>query len=247
MPLYGCQPPTGYKDTADAWVNTGALVNRMNFALPLPAATLGDWIERGGVDDVPTAPAPNGDDDADRSSALARRSLDDDARDGRRSATDAAAGRSRSILGSPRIPEKVDRHDLPTRLSEERRPSRWSASASRRRSSRARRSPQARRAREAADRDLPARRRRRPEHGRARSASADYYRARPSIAIAAARRRRRGGARSRRLLRLPPALAAAEAALGRAASSPIVHACGSPDARARTSTRRTTWRPRRRA
>jgi uncharacterized protein (DUF1800 family) len=35
MPLYMCQPPTGYKDTADAWVNTGALVNRINFALQL--------------------------------------------------------------------------------------------------------------------------------------------------------------------------------------------------------------------
>ena len=35
MPLYQCQPPTGYKDTADAWVNTGALVNRMNFAVAL--------------------------------------------------------------------------------------------------------------------------------------------------------------------------------------------------------------------
>jgi uncharacterized protein (DUF1800 family) len=35
MPLYMCQPPTGYKDTADAWVNTGALVGRMNFALRL--------------------------------------------------------------------------------------------------------------------------------------------------------------------------------------------------------------------
>jgi uncharacterized protein (DUF1800 family) len=35
MPLYMCQPPTGYKDTADAWVNTGALVARMNFALQL--------------------------------------------------------------------------------------------------------------------------------------------------------------------------------------------------------------------
>ena len=35
MPLYQCQPPTGYKDTADAWVNTGALVSRMNFALRL--------------------------------------------------------------------------------------------------------------------------------------------------------------------------------------------------------------------
>ncbi len=35
MPLYGCQPPTGYKTTADAWVNTGALLARMNFALQL--------------------------------------------------------------------------------------------------------------------------------------------------------------------------------------------------------------------
>src|SRR4029079_9480098 len=35
MPLYQCQPPTGYKDTAEAWVNTGALVNRMNDALAL--------------------------------------------------------------------------------------------------------------------------------------------------------------------------------------------------------------------
>jgi len=35
MPLYQCQPPTGYKDTTDAWVNTGALVARMNAALQL--------------------------------------------------------------------------------------------------------------------------------------------------------------------------------------------------------------------
>ncbi len=33
MPLYMCQPPTGYSDRADAWVNTGALLNRMNFAV----------------------------------------------------------------------------------------------------------------------------------------------------------------------------------------------------------------------
>jgi uncharacterized protein (DUF1800 family) len=32
MPLYQCQPPTGYADTADAWINTGALVARMNVA-----------------------------------------------------------------------------------------------------------------------------------------------------------------------------------------------------------------------
>ena len=40
MPLYMCQPPTGYKDTADAWVNTGALVNRMNFSLALASNKL---------------------------------------------------------------------------------------------------------------------------------------------------------------------------------------------------------------
>lgn len=34
-PLYMCQPPTGYKDTAETWVNTGALLNRLNFALAL--------------------------------------------------------------------------------------------------------------------------------------------------------------------------------------------------------------------
>jgi uncharacterized protein (DUF1800 family) len=39
-PLYQCQPPTGYKDTADAWVNTGALVGRMNFGLALAANKL---------------------------------------------------------------------------------------------------------------------------------------------------------------------------------------------------------------
>jgi len=33
MPLYLCQPPTGYDETAETWVSSGALVNRMNFAL----------------------------------------------------------------------------------------------------------------------------------------------------------------------------------------------------------------------
>ncbi len=38
MPLYGCQPPTGYSDKAEAWVNSGALLNRMNFAVSLTAS-----------------------------------------------------------------------------------------------------------------------------------------------------------------------------------------------------------------
>jgi len=34
-PLFQAQPPTGYPDKGEAWVNTGALLNRMNFALAL--------------------------------------------------------------------------------------------------------------------------------------------------------------------------------------------------------------------
>jgi uncharacterized protein (DUF1800 family) len=35
QPLYQCEPPTGYSDKADAWVNTGSLLNRLNFSLAL--------------------------------------------------------------------------------------------------------------------------------------------------------------------------------------------------------------------
>ena len=35
MPLYLAQPPTGYAESADAWVNAGGLVSRMNFAVAL--------------------------------------------------------------------------------------------------------------------------------------------------------------------------------------------------------------------
>jgi len=34
-PLFQAQPPTGYSDKAETWVNTGALLNRLNFALAL--------------------------------------------------------------------------------------------------------------------------------------------------------------------------------------------------------------------
>ena len=39
-PLYMCQPPTGYKDTADAWVSAGGLVTRMNFATRLASGNM---------------------------------------------------------------------------------------------------------------------------------------------------------------------------------------------------------------
>jgi uncharacterized protein (DUF1800 family) len=32
-PLFQCQPPTGYSDKSEIWVNSGALLNRLNFAL----------------------------------------------------------------------------------------------------------------------------------------------------------------------------------------------------------------------
>jgi uncharacterized protein (DUF1800 family) len=40
MPLYGMQPPTGYSMKAEAWVNSSALLNRMNFALALGSGRL---------------------------------------------------------------------------------------------------------------------------------------------------------------------------------------------------------------
>ena len=64
MPLYGAQPPTGYSMTADAWVNTGALLNRMNFAVQLvsggmPQRAGGPGRGRGGDQMMPPPQRPN--------------------------------------------------------------------------------------------------------------------------------------------------------------------------------------------
>jgi uncharacterized protein (DUF1800 family) len=40
-PLYLCQPPTGYSDKAETWVNTGALLSRLNFALAFAGDKMG--------------------------------------------------------------------------------------------------------------------------------------------------------------------------------------------------------------
>jgi uncharacterized protein (DUF1800 family) len=49
MPLYGMQTPNGYSWMSDAWVNTGSLVSRMNFALILTGDKLPgvrtDWAK----------------------------------------------------------------------------------------------------------------------------------------------------------------------------------------------------------
>ena len=46
MPLYGCQTPNGYSWTADAWLNSGELLDRMNFSMALAdnnAGTVMAW------------------------------------------------------------------------------------------------------------------------------------------------------------------------------------------------------------
>jgi uncharacterized protein (DUF1800 family) len=57
MPLYGMQPPTGYSMKADTWVNSSALLGRMNFALALANGKLRgtevDWTR------LPGAPSAN--------------------------------------------------------------------------------------------------------------------------------------------------------------------------------------------
>jgi uncharacterized protein (DUF1800 family) len=40
MPLYGAQPPTGYSTKAETWVNSAALLSRMNFAITLAVGRL---------------------------------------------------------------------------------------------------------------------------------------------------------------------------------------------------------------
>ena len=64
-PLYQCQPPTGYSDKSEAWVNTGALLNRLNFSLALAGNKM-----RGARSDV--ASLVGGDSSADPKAALDR-------------------------------------------------------------------------------------------------------------------------------------------------------------------------------
>jgi uncharacterized protein (DUF1800 family) len=48
QPIYGRQTPDGYPDVADEWINTGAILNRMNFGLAVganrvPGASVQSW------------------------------------------------------------------------------------------------------------------------------------------------------------------------------------------------------------
>jgi uncharacterized protein (DUF1800 family) len=53
MPLYGCQTPNGYSWMADAWLNSGELLDRMNFSMALAdnnAGTAMNWDNLIGID-----------------------------------------------------------------------------------------------------------------------------------------------------------------------------------------------------
>jgi uncharacterized protein (DUF1800 family) len=74
-PLYQCQPPTGYSDKADAWVNTGALLNRLNYSLALAGnrvrgVTVNTAALLGGSDILANASSPTAQDKLDRAIAV---------------------------------------------------------------------------------------------------------------------------------------------------------------------------------
>ncbi|HWW86120.1 MAG TPA: DUF1800 domain-containing protein [Vicinamibacterales bacterium] len=106
MPLYMCQPPTGYKDTADGWVNTGALVNRMNFALRLSSGQL-PGVMVGDLESSTLLSDPSGNEGPDR--VIVSTLLGNDASDSTR-ATIARAGRAPQMaaltLGAPEFQRK---------------------------------------------------------------------------------------------------------------------------------------------
>jgi uncharacterized protein (DUF1800 family) len=94
MPLYQQQPPTGYKDTADAWVSTNGLLSRLNFALDLAAGRL-----RGAKADV-QALAPHAGDGDTLAQTLAARLVPAGLGEATRRTLEEKAGAS---LDAPRV------------------------------------------------------------------------------------------------------------------------------------------------
>jgi uncharacterized protein (DUF1800 family) len=94
MPLYMQQPPTGYKDTADAWVSTGGLLARLNFALDLTAGKLK------GVTCAPSNLAPNAPDAETFAESLGSLLVPAGLSESTRRTLDSEAGAS---LNAPRI------------------------------------------------------------------------------------------------------------------------------------------------
>ena len=57
MPLYGCLTPNGYSWNADSWLNSGELLDRMNFSLALAANNAGTLMHWDGLMDLSNQPA----------------------------------------------------------------------------------------------------------------------------------------------------------------------------------------------
>ena len=58
-PLYGFQTPNGYSDTAESWVNTGGLLERLNFGLSLASNRIpGTRVELSRFIDTPAGGKP---------------------------------------------------------------------------------------------------------------------------------------------------------------------------------------------
>jgi uncharacterized protein (DUF1800 family) len=58
QPIFGHQAPNGWPETGDAWMNTGAILNRINFGLAVaagrvPGAQLANWPLYGSLVDAP--------------------------------------------------------------------------------------------------------------------------------------------------------------------------------------------------
>jgi uncharacterized protein (DUF1800 family) len=94
MPLYLQQPPTGYKDTADAWVSTSGLLARLNFALDLAGGRV-----RGVKSDVRSL-APHAGDGSELARALAAQLVPAGLGEQTRKTLDEKAGQS---LDAPRV------------------------------------------------------------------------------------------------------------------------------------------------
>jgi uncharacterized protein (DUF1800 family) len=65
QPIFGRQTPDGWPDRADAWMNTGAILNRINFGLTvasgqLPGASLARWPSHAKLKDAPRAQQVDG-------------------------------------------------------------------------------------------------------------------------------------------------------------------------------------------
>ena len=80
QPIFGRQTPDGWPDRGDAWMNTGAILNRINFGLSLaagqlPTARLNDWPQYDSLRTLPrvTAGGRRGEVDARRTGVGRRR------------------------------------------------------------------------------------------------------------------------------------------------------------------------------